>query len=187
MKAPLRNLLSLFCQEGGLFQPKSVTVISYYSSFISIMVLSATTLGVGWRPGSAWRAPSGVEVDDPGHHVDCPSYILLGVDFSDVCHIDGHLPPWPCGCVGAHKEAGEGRAVAGGSMSISVLHRVRAPYGPTESGNTGWVAPLLLPGGTARGPIHGAGGTALPFREVWGPARPCHSRLRASRLAWSVK
>ena len=92
LKAPLRNLLSLFCQEGGLFQPKSVTVISYYSSFISIMVLSATTLGVGWRPGSAWQAPSGVEVDDPGHHVDCLSYILLGVDFSDICHIDGHLP-----------------------------------------------------------------------------------------------
>ena len=62
--------------------------------------------------------------------------------------------------------------MAGGSMSISVLHRGRAPYGPTESGNTGWVAPLLLPGGTARGPIHCAGGIALPFREVWGPAMP---------------
>ena len=32
-KAPLRNLPSLFGQEGGLFQLKSVTVISYYSSF----------------------------------------------------------------------------------------------------------------------------------------------------------
>ena len=33
LKAQLRNLRSLSGQEGGLFQPKSVTVISYYSSF----------------------------------------------------------------------------------------------------------------------------------------------------------
>ena len=33
LKAPLRNLQSLSGQEGGLFQPKSVIVISYYSSF----------------------------------------------------------------------------------------------------------------------------------------------------------
>ena len=59
--------------------------------------------------------------------------------------------------------------MAGGSVFISVLHRGRAPYGPTASGNTGWVAPLCLPGGTARGPIQGAGGTALPLWEVWGP------------------
>ena len=33
LKALLRNLRSLSGQEGGLFQPKSVRVISYYSSF----------------------------------------------------------------------------------------------------------------------------------------------------------
>ena len=33
LKAPLRNLPSLFGLEGGLFQLKYVTVISYYSSF----------------------------------------------------------------------------------------------------------------------------------------------------------
>ena len=32
LKAPLRNLPSLSGLEGGIFQPKSVTVISYYSS-----------------------------------------------------------------------------------------------------------------------------------------------------------
>ena len=32
LKAPLRNLRSLSGRKGGLFQPKSVTVISYYSS-----------------------------------------------------------------------------------------------------------------------------------------------------------
>ena len=33
LKAPLHNLPNLFGLEGGLFQPKYVTVISYYSSF----------------------------------------------------------------------------------------------------------------------------------------------------------